>query len=372
MKLFFLSLTMVLNLVCFSQKVVLTKKMEDGRLTLSDDGANYFAKLSLDCANRVYPHFYNEHKIESAADLKTPEQFWPSFYGCYDWHSGVHNHWALVKLLQKYPNNIHAKAIKEKLNKSFDAANIAKEVKYFETHDLSFEYPYGTSWLLKIATELNAWSDADAKKWLANLMPLVNYLNKTYVKVLPNTEEPTFEGNHYSTAFGLSFALDYARSFKKDTLEKIIIKAAKGFYKDVAKFPLVKEPFGYDFMSAGLLITELMRRVYTPLEFDRWIKTFAPDLFTVDGIKESLKVKKLSSHDGYDSHWDGFHLNRIWCLNGLINTCYKSTVTDEIRQKWITAQQEMWDYAQESIGKGNYDIDHWLSSFSVYALEGNK
>jgi hypothetical protein len=30
----------------------------------------------------------------------------------------------------------------------------------------------------------------------------------------------------------------------------------------------------------------------------------------------------------------------------------------------------MWDYAQESIGKGNYDIDHWLSTFSVFALIG--
>jgi hypothetical protein len=31
---------------------------------------------------------------------------------------------------------------------------------------------------------------------------------------------------------------------------------------------------------------------------------------------------------------------------------------------------EMWDYAQLNIGKKNYDIDHWLSSFSVFALIG--
>jgi hypothetical protein len=44
----------------------------------------------------------------------------------------------------------------------------------------------------------------------------------------------------------------------------------------------------------------------------------------------------------------------------------------DIKKGWIDAQKEMWDYAQESIGKGNYDVDHWLSTFSVYALIGHK
>jgi Protein of unknown function (DUF2891) len=371
MKQFFLAIVLFTSTNLFAQ-ADLTKKLSDGRLTLSDKGASYFANLSLACANRVYPHFYNEHRIKSKDELKTPEQFWPSFYGCYDWHSGVHNHWALVKLLKNYPNLPEAKQIREKLEKSFDAKNIIQEVKYFESHDLDFEFPYGTSWLLKIADELIKWNTPEAKKWLANIQPLVNHIVSKYQQVWPNMEEPTFNGNHYSSAFGLSFAIDYARSAKRDTLEKILIKKAKSFYAMVEKFPLDKEPYGYDFMSAGLLITETMRRVYTQAEFDKWIVQFSPKLFTKEGVAEVLKIEKKEKHDEYESHWDGFHLNRIWCLNGLINSCSGKVATEEVKKMWAKAQEEMWNYSQISIGKGNYDIDHWLSSFSVYALEGNK
>jgi hypothetical protein len=50
----------------------------------------------------------------------------------------------------------------------------------------------------------------------------------------------------------------------------------------------------------------------------------------------------------------------------------KNALSETVKQKWHTAMNEMWDYAQLSIGKGNYDIDHWLSSFSVFALSGYK
>jgi len=41
-----------------------------------------------------------------------------------------------------------------------------------------------------------------------------------------------------------------------------------------------------------------------------------------------------------------------------------------LKAAWVEQMNAMWDYSQESIGKGNYDVDHWLSSFSVFALHG--
>ena len=50
-----------------------------------------------------------------------------------------------------------------------NAANILQEVEYFKSHDEEdFEFPYGTSWLLKIADELISWNDPKAKEWLTN------------------------------------------------------------------------------------------------------------------------------------------------------------------------------------------------------------
>ena len=351
---------------------LLIKILPDGRMGLSDNGASYFAKLSLECTGKAYPHYYYE-TLQKPEDLKSPDKMWPSFYGCFDWHSGVHNHWALVKLLKLYPNIPESKLIRQKLEQSFDANNILVELQYLKSHEAqSFEFPYGTSWLLKVADELAKWNDPVAKKWLKNLQPLSDYIATTYINVWPSIEKATYTGDHYASSLGLSFALDYAITMKNDSLKNIITASAKKYYLEVNDFPLVKEPFGYDFMSAGLLITDLMRRVLTVKEYTAWLKLFSPEMFSVAGVKKVFNVEKIDTHTGYASHWDGFHLNRIWCINGMLESLPADALSPEVRSAWIAAQREMWDYAQASIGKGNYDVDHWLSSFSVFALTGTK
>ena len=39
----------------------------------------------------------------------------PAFYGCYDWHSSVHGHWMLVRLLRMFPNLPEAGEIRKRL-----------------------------------------------------------------------------------------------------------------------------------------------------------------------------------------------------------------------------------------------------------------
>jgi hypothetical protein len=353
-----------------TQTDMLTTTAADGRIKLSKSGASYFAKLSLDCTGKPYPHYYMEY-LQKPEDLKPPEKLWPSFYGCFDWHSGVHNHWALVKLLKTFPDIPEAKAIQDKLELSFNAKNILDEVEYLKSHeDKDFEFPYGTSWLLKVADELIRWNNPKAKQWLKNLQPLADYISKKYIRTWPLINKATYSGDHFASSLGLSFALDYARSAKNDSLEIVTVAAAKKYYTQVTKFPLEKEPFGYDFMSAGLLITDLMRKVLPVDEYTKWLKAFSNDLFTISGLTRTFAVVKQNDHSGYASHWDGFHLNRIWCINGMLKSLPKDALDPEVKKEWIAAQKEMWEYAQESIGKGNYDVDHWLSSFSVFALTG--
>lgn len=378
MKLLFTSLFFCVGFVTLSQPLVqkaepsLVTIAPDGSMLLSDAGASYFAKLSLDCTTKPYPHYYHE-KLEKASDLKAPDKLWPSFHGCYDWHSGVHNHWALVKLLKNYPNIPEAKAIKSKLELSFNANNILGELEYLKTHEEeSFEFPYGTSWLLKVADELAKWDNPSAKIWLKNLQPLCNYISESYKKIWPNIPKATFTGDHYASSLGISFALDYATTTKDDELKEILVTGAKKYYSRIKDFPLVQEPFGYDFMSAGLLITDLMRKVLPQEKYVEWLQVFSPEMFTTEGVKKVFAVEKKETHIGYAAHWDGFHLNRIWCMNGMMQSMPQNTLSPDVKTAWINAQREMWDYSQASIGKGNYDIDHWLSSFSVYALTCTK
>lgn len=101
----------------------LVVSLEDGRYMLSNDGASYFAKLSLECTNKPSPHYFYR-ALRLPGEQKGPKDYWPSFYGCYDWHSAVHNHWAMVKLLKLYPTIPEANALNDKLELSFNAENI--------------------------------------------------------------------------------------------------------------------------------------------------------------------------------------------------------------------------------------------------------
>src|SRR5215468_8473146 len=70
--------------------------------SLSQKEASHFAALALKCVNRELPN-KPEHVINSSADVQSPKVLHPAFYGCYDWHSSVHGHWMLIRLLKTFP-----------------------------------------------------------------------------------------------------------------------------------------------------------------------------------------------------------------------------------------------------------------------------
>src|SRR6185369_8842861 len=65
--------------------------------------AQRFAKLALDCIHREYPNKIT-HVLNGDPDVKPPRELTPAFYGCYDWHSAIHGHWLLVRLIRMFPN----------------------------------------------------------------------------------------------------------------------------------------------------------------------------------------------------------------------------------------------------------------------------
>src|SRR3989442_12139447 len=93
------------------------------------------------------------------------------------------------------------------------AKNLQIEADYFaRPNSQSYERPYGWAWLLKLAEELHGWGDANAKEWSRNLKPLADIIVARYLGYFPKQTYPIRSGGHSSTAFGLAFALDYARA----------------------------------------------------------------------------------------------------------------------------------------------------------------
>ena len=76
-----------------------------------------FARLALSCVHKEYPNHIS-HTLQGDADVAPPRELTPAFYGCLDWHSSVHGHWLLARLVRLYPESAFAEAARTALAQS--------------------------------------------------------------------------------------------------------------------------------------------------------------------------------------------------------------------------------------------------------------
>ena len=150
---------------------------------------------------REYPNKLNQ-VLSDGSQLKSPKELHPAFYGCFDWHSSVHGHWMLVRLLRVFPDLPEREEIRQKLHENLSTENIQGEVNYFKTASKSWERMYGWSWLMKLAEEVHLLKDIDGEKWSKNLQPLTDLVIDKYQNFLPGQVYPVRTGVHPNTAFG--------------------------------------------------------------------------------------------------------------------------------------------------------------------------
>ena len=327
------------------------------RLDLTE--ANRLAQLPLHCIEIEYPNKLNQ-VIGGAEDLQSPKELHPAFYGCFDWHSAVHGHWSLVSLLRQFPDLDKAALIKKKLLVRISKKNILAEVAYFEgVHSKPFERTYGWAWILKLAEELHAWDDPIAKELVDNLTPLTDLLINRYIEFLPKLNYPIRVGEHSNTAFGLSFAWDYANATEHRELKEEIEQRANFFYSNDEGCPIEWEPSGYDFLSPCLEEAALMKRILTKPEFSKWINDFLPQLGDESFDLEVGKVTDRS--DGKLVHLDGVNFSRAWSLNKIAQNLTEYQHLKNVANKHI-------NYSLPNIVNDEYEGGHWLGSFAIYAL----
>jgi hypothetical protein len=131
---------------------------------LTSEQAVAFAKLALKGISKEYPNKPAD-VINSEDDVKSPRHIHPAFYGCYDWHSAVHGHWMLVRILKLHPKLPIEHEIRDALAANLTAEKLKTEAKFFTRPGAkSYERPYGWSWFLKLAEELHTWDDPQGKE----------------------------------------------------------------------------------------------------------------------------------------------------------------------------------------------------------------
>ena len=325
--------------------------------------ASRLALAALGHVAREYPNVL-VHAVAGPADLAPPRGLHPVFYGSYDWHSCVHGHWLLARLLRLSPGLPEAWAIRAHFEQAFTAEKMNGELAYLARPTSGgFERPYGWAWLLMLSAELTHHDTASGRAWAAALQPLAEAFAARFKAFLPKADYPVRAGVHSNTAFALALALEYAVAVGDDALRRLIEAKGVDWYGGDADCQ-AWEPSGDDFLSPALVEAELMRRLLPAPAFRTWFARFLP--LAAQGRPETLfaPVRVSDRGDGKIAHLDGLNLSRAWCWRGIARAAGGDTDLVRVAEEAARVHLE----ASLPHVTGDYMGEHWLASFALLAL----
>jgi hypothetical protein len=322
-----------------------------------------FARVALSHVTKEYPNKL-EHVMNKRADVKTPSQLHPVFFGSFDWHSCVHTYWLLATLLRLFPEMREAAKIEELFGRQLTPAKIRAEVRYLgQPLSATFERPYGWAWLLMLWAELSRHSGNNGEWWSDALAPLAAAFSQRFLDFLPKATYPTRVGTHFNSAFAIALALEYAEVASNDKLRKALGKKALAWYAKDSDCQ-AWEPSGDDFLSSALMEAECMHRVLGASDFSTWLDRFLPRL----GVREPAALFKPAivsdRSDGKIAHLDGLNLSRAWCWQSIAATW---PVSDARRVVALEAAETHLAASLPHVA-GDYMGAHWLATFALLAL----
>jgi hypothetical protein len=330
---------------------------------LDGAAAARFAGLALACLHREYPTKIS-HVLAGPADALPPHELTPAFYGCFDWHSDVHGHWLLVRLLRLMPDAPFAGAARQELARSLTPAAIAGELAYMKRPDRgSFERPYGLAWLLALAAELRTWDDPQGREWSAALRPLEEEAAAHIRSWVPKLQYPIRIGEHDQTAFSFGLIWDWAHASGDEPMRKLLADAARRFYASDRSCPLPYEPSGEDFLSPCLSEADFMRRVLDPPQFAAWLSRFLPNIPRTPDRAWLSPAIVTDRADPKLAHIDGLNLSRAWMLEGI---AHGLPFGDPRRPALLKASRQHREAALPAVTGEHYEGGHWLGTFAVY------
>jgi hypothetical protein len=325
--------------------------------------ARHAARVALANVTREYPS-QPSHVHASAADAVAPRALHPAFYGSYDWHSSVHMHWLLARVLRRYPAIAERAAIETLFDRHLRVDSIAAECAYFaRPHTASFERTYGWAWLLALAQELDGLGAAGAR-WSAAVAPLATLIVERWTKHLPRAQWPIRHGIHANSAFGLVLALDFARATRHAAFQTQVIACARRWFGADCAVPAAWEPSGADFLSPSLTEAALMGRVLAAREYSDWFDAFLPRFAGSEPANLFAPVAVSDRSDPQIVHLDGLNLSRAWCFGEIA----RAFGGDARGAAATAAGARHLAAGLEGLASADYVGAHWLVSFAALAM----
>ncbi len=314
--------------------------------------------LTLGHLTREYPHKL-DHVMDGPRDVRSPRELHPIFHGSFDWHSCLHGYWQVLRLARLFPALPEARQVRDLAARMLTAENFAVETAYLARPSArGFERPYGWGWALALHSEMRR-HDAP---WARHADSFAAAFAARFKAFLPLQTYPIRVGTHYSSAFAMVLALDWARENDADLTALIDDRARAWFGADRAC--QAWEPGGDEFLSPALTEALLMSRVLGP-DFAAWFDAFLPRCAEGEPATLFTPATVSDRSDGKIAHLDGLNLSRAWCWRHIV-ACLPEA-HPAARRTRQTAENHL--AAALPHLAGDYMGEHWLASFALLALE---
>ena len=327
--------------------------------------ASAFARVALANVSRPMPHALHHLLTVDGEPLPSSHVvLHPAFFGSYDWHSAVHMHWLLVRVLRTHGTVPESTAIEAILDERFTPSVIGRELAYFlSPAGRTFERPYGWAWLLELAAELARLTESAprAASWGMAVEPLARELAARMRSFVEAAVYPIRAGTHGNTAFACLLAHDYAQACDDAPLAAAVESAAMRWFGGDRVAPIDYEPSLTDFLSPILAEASLQARVMPSDRFAEWLTSLLPH-----GLGPLADPPIVGDrHDPQIAHLDGLSLSRAWMLERMASGLPAGD--DRVDRFRAAAARHLAAGLPWTVG-GDYVGEHWLASFAALAL----
>ena len=324
-------------------------------------------KYALENLDREYPH--------AAIGCEQPGEPWerpskrhPVFFGAFDWHSAVHNHWLLLRAVRLGLAEALRETVITVLGSRFTAERLAGEKVFLELPgNRGFERPYGLGWLLMLISELQTSPIPEAIRWRDNFRGLEALAVERLSEYFEALQWPVRAGTHANTAFSLNLCLEYAEAAGDQPFRRLLVRRGRAWFEGDRGYNPSFEPSGEDFLSPGLEEIMLMTRILPEGTAGAWMEQFLP-VGSDSSNPEAwlLPVRKIREEDGRLVHLAGLNLARARILKRL-DFFFGSPEGRE--SVFGAAALEHLETGLGQVESGGFQGTHWLPTFAILALD---
>jgi len=265
------------------------------------------------------------------------------FHGCYDWHSAVHGHWALLRIARVTGE---ARFV-EQATAALVPDRIAVEAKLLRDQP-GFEMPYGRAWLLRLAIEHAAIGST-------GLRAMADEVAASLVDRYRLSAPSPASREYASGSWALVQLAAYAATTSDAELGAFVQHEIAANFLDAGDVPgFADDRANPDFFSPRANWLYLIAMTQPRATLDRMLAAAALDeavLAPIDPIRR-------------EAHHYGVNWSRAWMLHRLA-----LLYPDEPLYRRAFDAHVAVGVRDHERGVGDYmAYGHWVTQFAVYAL----